>query len=96
MTEHDLSSDSPDMEELGFLRLLGYLDAQSEAPGGPVHERRVTGRVGSRDREQQPRLFGQALDPAQEVLPDPARQRKYLRQPEATCQLGHRTAARQL
>lgn len=49
MTEHHLSSDTSDLEEPGFLRLLRHLHAQSQAAGGPAHERRVTGGIGRRE-----------------------------------------------
>ena len=55
--------------------------------GRPPQQHRVSGGLGRRGQQQQPGRPGQALDPAQEILLDRARQRQRLGQPEAAGQL---------
>ena len=69
--------------------------AMPRRSAAPHTSSRVSRRLGGRQQQQQPRLFGEVLEPSQEALLDPARQRQRARQAEATRQLRRREPDRQ-
>ena len=63
------------------------LDRDAQPPGRPPHQRPVTGRIGRRQLQQQPRLGRQSLQLAPEAVLDQARQRRGPGQAEPARQL---------
>ena len=85
-----------DVQQPGPRRGLERRAGDPEPRRGAPHQRRIADRLRRRDQQQQPRLVGQLLEPPQEALLDPARQRQRLRQPEPARQLRRREPAREL
>ena len=85
--------------ELGQARLGGRrhrLERDAQPPGGPPHQRRVTGRVGRRQPQQPPGRRRHGVQLAAETVFDPAGQRHRPGKPEPARQLPGRQPARQL
>ena len=97
MTERDLLSEGQQSVRLGVDRRRG---GDPEPLGRAPHQQRIARRLGGREQQQSPRLFGQGLEPPSEALLDPPRQRRRLglsaQQPETARQLRCRQPPRQL
>ena len=85
-----------DVQQPGSRRRLERSAGDPQPRRGAPHQRRVADRFRRRDQEQQPSLMRQLLEPPQEALLDPARERQQLRQPEPAGQLRRREPSRQL
>ena len=64
-----------DLEQAGSRRRVERRPIDLELLRRAPHQRRVTERLGRRDQEQAPGIARQLVEPPQEALLDPARQR---------------------
>ena len=85
-----------DHQGSGLLGRVAGLGTQPEDRAGAQDQRRVAGRVGRRQHQQQARRGGQRFQPCEKARFDPALQRHRAGQREAAGELGRAERARQL
>ena len=85
-----------DLQQPGTFPRLQYLGRNLEPSRRAPHQRRITDGVSRGNQQQQSRPSRQRLEPPQEALLDPTRQRQHIRQAEPARQLRRRESSGQL